>query len=784
MVDDIPKVGSITGKDSAGSAALADFRPLGEPVLDDAAVWAVLEAAPDGMLIADDRGSIIFVNGQLERLLGYDRPELLGQAVEVLVPAAVRGGHRAHRLRYRAAPTNREMGQGRELVARHRDGTEIPVEISLSPVATSSGVLTAVSVRDVSRGRSDDRARRRLLDLLDQVPEAVFVCDSATFRNEYVNRSATELLGYDRDELLLMTWFHYCPFSTEDGADEFRHRIEGAPGGQIEIELVVCTRSGDDVPVAAHFQRSIELTTGAAFYTVIVRDVRERRAWEAQLSASEEAFRIAFEQAPIGMAVTAIGHDDRRTIVQANEALAGFLGSTVEALIGRDFADLTHPDDRASSLAAARSLRDGTTPTYRTEKRYLHADGSAVWAELRAAAIEASPGDAARTLAHVIDISERHAIEVQREGAVRLHELAVSLTVELLAGVEIDSAHQLVASSALELLAADGAAMIVHAPGSGRADVIARSGALMEELERAGVAMSPEFLDGVGSVETVLLERPPESSDPSVRHLVGPVLSVPISVGGEPRGVVVVNRRTGRQPFDATDLLFLQAYVHQVGLSFELAAARTAHERLVVLEDRERIARDLHDTVIQDMFGIGLQLAATLPAFPNDDLRLRCSGMIDQIDETIRRLRVSIFELHHSTRTSASTVIDAIGAVLDEASRSLGFAPSLRIDGPVSDIEAATSAQMVTSLREALSNVARHANATRVEVVIVIDPASIEMTVDDDGVGPPEPGVLRRGEGLTNLHQRAASVGGSATLTRRAQGGARLTWTARRRHGH
>ncbi len=180
-----------------GSTVPAGVRPLGEPGLDDAAVWAVLEAASDGMLIADDRGSVIVVNGQLERLLDYDR-----------------------------------------------------------------------------------------------------------------------------DALLSMTWYHSCPLATDAGADEFRQRIELAPGEQVEIELVVCTCHGEDVPVASHFRRSIDMTTGAVVSTVIVRDIRERRAWEAQLTASEEAFRIAFEQAPIGMAVTGIGHDNRRTIVQANDALA------------------------------------------------------------------------------------------------------------------------------------------------------------------------------------------------------------------------------------------------------------------------------------------------------------------------------------------------------------------------------------------------------------------------------------------------------------------------------
>jgi two-component system sensor histidine kinase DevS len=126
------------------------LRPLSEIGLSDDLVWSVLEAAPDAMLLTDAHGQILLVNRQTESMFGYERTELLGKAVEELVPERFRDVHRAHRTRYRAEPRTRAMGAGSDLVGRRRDGTEFPVEISLSPLNGPTGLLVVASVRDIS----------------------------------------------------------------------------------------------------------------------------------------------------------------------------------------------------------------------------------------------------------------------------------------------------------------------------------------------------------------------------------------------------------------------------------------------------------------------------------------------------------------------------------------------------------------------------------------------------------------------------------------------------------
>jgi PAS domain S-box-containing protein len=159
---------------------------------------ALLEAAPDAMVIVDDCGQIELVNAQAEQLFGYDRSELIGQSVELLVPERSRGAHVGHRRNYLRAPGTRPMGAGAELYARRSDGTEFPVEISLSPLQTETGILTISAIRDVSARK---RAEAKFRALLESAPDAMVIVDQ---RGEIVlvNAQTERMFGYDRHELL------------------------------------------------------------------------------------------------------------------------------------------------------------------------------------------------------------------------------------------------------------------------------------------------------------------------------------------------------------------------------------------------------------------------------------------------------------------------------------------------------------------------------------------------------------------------------------------------------
>ena len=197
---------------SAGSTSPSPpaSSPSVRPFADDA-VAAMLESVPDGIVIVDRDGRIVFVNQRSVELFGSCRDELVGQAVEVLLPRPQRQVHTAHRLRYVAAPRPRPMGLGLDLWARRADGVDFPVEISLSPATVAGGEYVVAAVRDVSARREADRELRRIHSLLEAITEAVYVIDAKTLRFNYVNHGALAQTGYARADLLAMTPLHLLP---------------------------------------------------------------------------------------------------------------------------------------------------------------------------------------------------------------------------------------------------------------------------------------------------------------------------------------------------------------------------------------------------------------------------------------------------------------------------------------------------------------------------------------------------------------------------------------------
>ena len=219
-----------------------------------------------------------------------------------------------------------------------------------------------------------------------------------------------------------------------------------------------------------------------------------------------------------------------------------------------------------------------------------------------------------------------------------------------------------------------------------------------------------------------------------------------------------------------------ESFASQASVTIALAESRREQERLMVYEDRDRIARDLHDLVIQRLFATGMQLQGTtrMAGVP-DAVAERVARAVDDLDETIREIRQTIFALHEPIDSDTAGVR---GRVLREAEQSaslLGFAPGVRFVGPVDAlVTTQTGEQLIAVLREALANAAKHARAQRVDVVVEASSTRVVLVVSDDGVGLDEP--VRR-SGLANLAARAAELGGSATFERvSTDGGTRVTW--------
>jgi signal transduction histidine kinase len=244
----------------------------------------------------------------------------------------------------------------------------------------------------------------------------------------------------------------------------------------------------------------------------------------------------------------------------------------------------------------------------------------------------------------------------------------------------------------------------------------------------------------------------------------GRAVIVPLLAGARSSGgilMVAANREavlaTGEE---STDLL--ASFANQATLALDRAQAQHDRSALAVLEDRDRIARDLHDLVIQRLFATGLQLQG-MHRMVRPEVQERISRAVEDIDTTIRDLRAAIFELHRQPQGRSSLRAD-IRAVVDEYTDTLGFAPQLKMRGPLdSVVPAMARPQILAAVREGLSNVVRHAGASNVEVDVAIAEGDVVTRITDDGSGI-APGNTRQ-SGLRNLRERAATLGGAVQVS-------------------
>jgi signal transduction histidine kinase len=197
------------------------------------------------------------------------------------------------------------------------------------------------------------------------------------------------------------------------------------------------------------------------------------------------------------------------------------------------------------------------------------------------------------------------------------------------------------------------------------------------------------------------------------------------------------------------------------------------NEALAIADDRERIARDLHDTVIQRMFASGLSLQNIAASVP-EPVRDRLLAVVDDLDTTIRELRTAVFRLKQRG-DQAADVRNRLLEVIAEAGEPLGFTPRFQVDGVAAIVTAAVAEELVAVAREGLSNVARHAHATVVSVSLTITRQDVSITIEDDGSGLAV--EHRVGNGLANLGTRAARLGGRFEAGAGPRGGTRLLWS-------
>ncbi|WTJ16642.1 GAF domain-containing protein [Streptomyces sp. NBC_00715] len=362
-------------------------------------------------------------------------------------------------------------------------------------------------------------------------------------------------------------------------------------------------------------------------------------------------------------------------------------------------------------------------------------------------------------------------------GNARLYEAAkqrerwidgsVAVTTALLAGGDAEDALQVVAEQARRLSGSAAGIVLLPAEDGGLEIVAVAS----EHPSKAlGVVVPPEsqVVAELREGEPVFVED--AATDPrmltDLARAYGPAMLLPLQSGGRVVGALVTPRGRGERPFSESERTLAAQFASQAALALMMAEAQRDRERLAVFEDRDRIARDLHDLVIQRLFATGLMLESAQRRSNVPEVQRGVGKAVDELDITIQEIRTAVFALQQGPAEVPSGLRTRVLREINMAAVPLGFKPGHRFVGAVDTVVGElTGKNLIAALREALSNAFRHAGASRIDVRVdanVVLPdgrPAVRLSVADDGVGIPEGG---RRSGLRNLKRRAESLGGAS----------------------
>jgi PAS domain S-box-containing protein len=594
---------------------------------------------------------------------------------------------------------------------------------------------------------------------LEAIPDGIVIAREDG-RIVFVSRQTLSLSGYSRDELVGMSVEELVPAGLRSGHVRHRSTYQSRPATRpMGTHLAIRFRRRDGSEFPADIALSPMMTERGQLFVASVRDITERKLAEAELLHAQERFRLLVE----GVSDYAIFMLDPEGHVSSwNPGAERIKGYTSEEIVGRHFSVFYSPDD----LAAGRPDRELAEATakgrYEDEGWRVRRDGSRFWASVVVTALY-DPTGRVRGFAKIVrDITER-----KRQDDRLRALLEVSQTI--LEGRDDETVLRIVARHARALVEADLAAVAIADPEDGAFVVRTAEGrhsAAIQGLRvpsrgtlMAGVVDSgrPAELSGASS-EVTLAEPMLEAAE------AGPALMVPLASGERKFGTLTLANEPGGRRFSDSDLQLLELFAAQAAVAIDYTRVRDELQRLAVLEDRERLGRELHDGAIQALFAVGMGLQGIAMLTTAADLRERLEGSVSQIDEVIRDLRNYIFGLRPGL--AADRHLDqALQELAGQFEEQHGVACAVDVDQALASQLTGRAADVVQLTREALSNVGRHAAARTCRVSLRPQPGSAVLEIEDDGRGFVAREAHGKGWGLRNLEERAAAIGGALEIT-------------------
>jgi PAS domain S-box-containing protein len=423
---------------------------------------------------------------------------------------------------------------------------------------------------------------------------------------------------------------------------------------------------------------------------------------------------------------------------------------------------ITHPDD----LHLIDQLFADDIPEDVVTMRIVRRDGAVLWTEQRRMVIHDELGRAVAVEGIARDITAR------RRAQERL-ETVVEMTRASLQQQPVDELLTLIARRARELASAAQAVVTEpaieaghvrirvaegHAADRLRGSVFPAEGTVAAGVMRSGRALR---LDDFGAV----LQSRTRKLFPEV----GPLLSIPLSAGSSVFGVLSLTRARGALSFSDDDIAIVEAFAQQASMVLEQARLRDELQQLAVLRDRERIARDLHDGIIQALFGVGMVLHGAENDGDAKLIQARLGDAMTEIDRIIVDVRNYIYQLR-PTLLDHATLLDALRRLTADVEQRYGVVSVVDCDPSTAALLQPIATDVLFMLREALGNVARHAHALSCRVRVRAGDEWVHIVVEDDGVGF-DPAAVRHGQGLRNLADRVDALHGSLNVASAVRAG-------------